>query len=119
MQLSFETTDSADAGLLARELDLALKREGLPGSVTSIIRSNPDSMDLGTVLGIDVNAALHALGSIGYIALFGKCIYEIIGKHHITIRIKTQHGSVDIPEDADMEKIERILASLQGDETKG
>jgi hypothetical protein len=110
--------NDAQAGMLARELDLSLKKLGVPANALSVTRVSPDSMDIGTIVGVDVNSALHALGALGYIAIFGKCIYEFFGKHNVTIHVRTQKGSVDIPAtDVNLETIEKILAELRGEPT--
>jgi hypothetical protein len=97
MELSFAGITSVKAGRLAEELELALLKAGAPPQALSLIRSSPQNMDFGTILGIDVHAVAQVLGSIGYIACFVKCIHEVVSKHHVTIVITTEKGSVEIP----------------------
>jgi hypothetical protein len=112
MDLSFRGVSSADAGYLAQELELALLRAGAPGDGLSLKRASSENMDLGTVLGVSVDAVLHAIGAAGYIACFVKCIHEVVTKHNVTIRIVTPEGAVEISaSQADAETIAKAIAS--------
>jgi hypothetical protein len=112
MDLSFTDVSSADAAYLAQELELALVKAGVPASALSLKRASPENMDPGTILGISVETVLHAIGAMGYIACFVKCIHEVVTKHHATIVLLTKNGPVKIPAAGiSAELIERTLAN--------
>jgi hypothetical protein len=114
MELSFPRLKGADAGYLAQELERGLRREGVPGNALAIERSSPEHMDLGTVLGVNVDVVLHAIGSAGYIACFVKCIHEVVRKHDVVIRISTKSGSIEIPaSEANADIIEKAITELR------
>jgi hypothetical protein len=114
MELSFREVNSADASYLAQELELELVKAGVPSNVIALKRESSEHMALGAVLGVDVETALHAIGAAGYLACFGKCLFEIAGKHRVPIRIKTDKVTVDIPaHEVDLEKIKLILEKIQ------
>ena len=114
MNLSFVGVSSADARYLGEELELALLKGGVPNDAIVAKPSSPENMDVGTILGVNLDLVLHAIGAAGYIACFGKCIYEIIAKHKITIRFKSSQGTFEITgPDATRKVIEEILARFQ------
>lgn len=112
MEISFQDVSAADAGLLARELSLALKRDGVPGDAIRVTRSSPESMDLGSLLTIDFSAVLQALGAAGSIASFGRCIYDMVARSGVTIQIHANGESAKLPQQLDLEKIEEVLRRL-------
>jgi hypothetical protein len=113
MEIRFQGVDRSEASVLARELELSLKYEGVPGGALKVLPISPEAMGL-EVLGVDLEIVLHALGGVGYIAVFGKCIYELLGKHKFNIVLKTKHGvELEIPSgDVDIEKIKKILSNI-------
>jgi hypothetical protein len=96
VELSFPGVDDADAALLAQELRLALRQAGVPAKALSIRRSSSEHMALGTVLGINVEEILHALGAIGYLACCVNCFFEIASRRRVTPRISIDDKSIDI-----------------------
>lgn len=117
MEISFVGVSSADAGRLARELSLALKRElslalkneVVPEDAIKITRSSPEHADLGTI----IEALPHLLAHAGYIACFGKCMYDLLGKHPMTIRVTAKGGkTVEIPNNVDLDTVTAILQKL-------
>ena len=55
-------------------------------------------MDPGNVLWASVQTAAHALGAVGYIACFAKCIFEVVKRHEApSVVIATKKGSVTLP----------------------
>jgi len=98
MDVSFSGVSSADASLLAQELELSLIRAGAPRQAISLRQSSSENMSgLGTILGVDVDLALHAIGAMGYLACFAHCIFEIASKHRVEIVINTEDGTIKIP----------------------
>src|SRR3954470_23366844 len=97
MELQFSDASRAQVGRLAEELELSLIRSGVPAGALSIKRSSPEAMDPGSLLWVGVETAAHALGAVGYVACFGKCIYEVVKRHSTPIVIRTKDGVVTLP----------------------
>ena len=118
VELSFIGVSSADAGYLAQELELSLLKAGVPSNALALKRASSEAMDFGTILGVSVDAILHAIGAAGYIACFAKCVHDVVSKHGVTVRFSTPDGSVEIsgPE-ASREAIQRVLTKLQKTKT--
>jgi ribosomal protein S12 methylthiotransferase accessory factor YcaO len=113
MKLSFTGINSRDAGLLSRELSSSLKQSGVPAEAISVDRDSDESMDLGSILSFDMGTIVHTLGSVGHVAVLGKCIYELIDRNKVTVVIKTSKGSIEIPsKDIDLDHIEEIISKL-------
>lgn len=107
MELSFLDGSPAEKSRFAKELLNDLKDEGLKDFHLS--RTSGEAMDLGSV----IEGAAHALYAAGYLAIFGKCVYEFLGKHATTIRIKMKDGNtVEIPNNVDFETVKTILRKL-------
>jgi len=112
MEFSFEGVDQAQAAILAKEFERSLVRAGVPPRALNIAPISSEAMGLA-LLGVDVEIVLHALGGLGYIAIFGKCMYELLGGHPATIVVKTKNGVIHIPmENVDLEKVKVILSEL-------
>jgi hypothetical protein len=94
MELSFGCENSADASYLAQELEFALRQEGVPPKALRLKQSSVENMDVGSVLAISMDSVAHALGSLGYIACFAKCIYEVVSKHPSTVLILNKDGEL-------------------------
>jgi hypothetical protein len=114
MDLSFVGVTSADARHLSDELELLLLKGGVPQEAIVPKSSSTESMDFGSVLGVNIDLVLHTIGAVGYIACFGKCIHEVIAKHNVKIRFETSDGIVEVsgPE-ATRDLIEKTLARIQ------
>jgi hypothetical protein len=112
MDVCFADISDGDAARLAHELRLELLKAGVPGDAVGLKPSSDEHMDLGSVLWANIDLAAHLLGATGYIACFGKCIYEVLHRNNVTIRISTPQGSVEIPANATAEVIEKALAEL-------
>jgi hypothetical protein len=91
MELSFASENSADASLLAQELELSLRRAGIPADALSLKQSSAANMDIGSVLSI----SLEILGSIGSAASFANCVYEMVAKHNSPVVIIHSDGKRD------------------------
>ncbi len=112
MELSFICDNSAEAGFLAQELELALRQQGVPAKALSLKQASSENMDIGSVLWFSVETAAHILGPIASIASFGKCVYEIAGKYNRGVVIKDQERTVTIPAaEIDKKRIESALAN--------
>jgi hypothetical protein len=92
VEFSFVCDSNAEASYLAQELEAALRREGIPTAKLSLRQSSSENMDAGSILSFAGDMP-HMLGSLGYIACFAKCIYEVITEHHRTIVIENKDGS--------------------------
>ena len=111
MEVSFVGENSADASYLAHALESALIEEGVPASALALKQASSENMDLGSILGVSVEAIAQAIGAIGYVACFGKCIFEVAKRHDATVVIVTREGTVKIPASLiDIKRIERALA---------
>src|SRR5258707_948496 len=92
MELQFADVSKAQAGRLAEELELNLIQAGVPATALSLKRSSSEAMDPGSALWVAVEAASHILGPLGYIACFGKCIYDLVKRHGAPVVILTKSG---------------------------
>jgi hypothetical protein len=111
LEFSFVCENDAEASYLAQELEVALLREGIPAAKLSLRQSSSENMDAGSILSFAGEQLPHMLGSLGYIACFAKCIYEVVTEHHRTIVIENEDGSkVRIP--ASKATIKRIESAL-------
>lgn len=77
MEISFRDVEAVEARALAEELRLALNQAGLPIEAVTIEQASGEAVNLGSVLGVDIELPLHALGAVGYIACFEKCMFEL------------------------------------------
>lgn len=113
MEISFDGVSSAEAGLLARELSRDLKILGLPPKGLQIRRASSESMDLGTLLGIDLTMAAEILSAAGGVTAFAQSIVNLVKKNSVTVNIHGIDGTTPIPpKDASLEKIEELLRRL-------
>lgn len=94
MNISFATENKADARRLIQELEEALIARGVPSGALSLRQSSAENMDVGSVLGVTFGDAAHALGSIGYIACFAKCIFEVASKHRSPVVLVDEDGKI-------------------------
>lgn len=115
IEFSFVCENKADASHLVQELEAALRREGIPADALSLGQSSSENMDVGSVLSFTTEHLPHMLGSLGYIACFAKCIYEVLAEHHSTIVIDRKDGSrVRISASkASLKRIEEALTKPQ------
>lgn len=97
MELSFICDNSADASFLAQELELALRKEGVPANALALKPSSPENMDIGSVLWISVETTAQVLGSIASIASFTKCMLEVASKYNSGLTVKNQARTETIP----------------------
>lgn len=119
MELSFADVSSADAAVLAEELELALLNAGAPSGALALKPSSSEHMDVGSVLWVGVDAATHALGAIGYIACFAKCIYEVVKKNEVTLVVLTENGAIKLPaSDITLQRIESAIAGTNAAKAK-
>jgi hypothetical protein len=82
MELSFICGNSADASYLAQELELALRKGGVPTKALSLKQASNENMDIGSILSIDIATATEILSPVGSIASLVTCIYEVATKYH-------------------------------------
>jgi hypothetical protein len=78
MELSFVSQSSAEATLLAQELEVALRKRGVPPEAISLKQSSSENMDLGSVLWLSVEAVNQVLGPVSSIATLASCIHQIM-----------------------------------------
>jgi len=97
MELSFSSENSAEASLLAQELELALRKDGVPPEAISLKQSSAENMDVGSVLWISIEALNQVLGPIGSIATLASCIHQIMSKYHRDAVIDNEDGRVKLP----------------------
>jgi hypothetical protein len=113
MDLRFAHVSDADGARLAYELRLELLKAGVPSDAISLRPGSDEHMSMGSVLWANVELLAHILGPAGYIACFGKCMFEVLHRNkknpNATIVITTPHGSVEIPPGADIELVEKAL----------
>jgi hypothetical protein len=97
MELSFVCDNSADASYLAQELELALRKNGVPAKALSLKRASSENMDIGSILSIDLATATEILSPVGSIASLVTCIYEVASKYHSGVIVQKDEGRIKIP----------------------
>jgi hypothetical protein len=97
MELSFASKNSAEAGLLAQELELALRKQGIPDVAMSLKPSSPENMDVGSVLWISIETLNQLLGPVGSIATLASCIHQIMAKYNRDAFVDNEGGRRKIP----------------------
>jgi hypothetical protein len=116
MDIHFAHVSDADCARLAYELRLELLKAGVPNNAISLKPGSDEHMSMGSVLLANAEHLAHLFGAAGYIACFGKCMYEVLHRNknnpNATIVINTRHGSVEIPARADIEAVEKALNEL-------
>jgi hypothetical protein len=96
MELSFASENSAEASLLAKELEQALRWQGLPAGAMSLKPSSPEHMDVGSVLWVSMEMVNQILGPVGSIATVAACVHQIMTKYHKDAVIDTEGSKVKI-----------------------
>jgi len=81
MELSFASANRAEASILAQELELALRKQGVPPEVISLKQSSGENMDVGSVLWVGIDTLNQVLGPVGSIATLASCIHQIMTKY--------------------------------------
>jgi hypothetical protein len=116
MDLRFAHVSDADGARLAHELRLELLKAGVPSDAIKLKPSSDEHMSVGSVLFANAELVAHMFGAAGYIACFGKCIYEVLHRtntnNNAAITITTPHGSVQIPADANIDVVKEMLAKI-------
>ena len=111
MELSFACANSADASFLAQELELALRRQGLPSEAMMLKSSSSENMDIGSVLWVSIETANQILGPVSSIASLAACIYEVATKYNSGVIFGGDERRVEIPvTKINMARIETVLA---------
>lgn len=97
MELSFVCDNNADASSLAQELELALRKSGVPAKALSLKQASSENMDIGSILSIDFAAATELLSPVGSFASLAKCIFEVAVKYHTGVVVQKEEGRIKIP----------------------
>lgn len=110
MELSFACENSADASYLAQELELTLRRQGIPAEAMMLKPSSSENMDIGSVLWVSIETANQILGPVSSIASLATCIYEIATKYNSGVIFEEDESRVKIPvTKINMTRIESVL----------
>ncbi|MEA2950942.1 MAG: hypothetical protein QOJ96_462 [Alphaproteobacteria bacterium] len=110
MELSFASKNIAEAGLLAQELQLALRKQGIPDVAMSLKPSSRENMDLGSVLWISVETLNQVLGPVGSIATLASCIHQIMAKYNRDAFVDNEGGRRKILVSQTLPRIKAALA---------
>jgi hypothetical protein len=97
MELSFASENSAEAGFLAQELELALRKHGIPAAAMSLKPSSPENMDIGSVVWLSIETLNQVLGPVGSIATLASCIHQIMTKYNRDAFVDNEGGRRKIP----------------------
>jgi hypothetical protein len=121
MEFSFARENSADASFLARELELDLRRAGVPTAALSLKQSSPENMDIGSVLSMAVDLASIVLGPAASVATVARCIYDVVNKYNCTIIMVGKDGKpVKIRSTVTFKRLENMVAkSVHSDGQSG
>jgi galactitol-specific phosphotransferase system IIB component len=110
MELSFACENGAEASRLAQELELALRKQGIPPVAISLKQSSSENMDVGSVLWISIEALNQVLGPIGSVATLASCIHQIMSKYNRDAIVDNEEGRLRIP--ASRTTLSRVKAAL-------
>jgi hypothetical protein len=116
MELSFICDNAADASCLAQELELALRKAGIPADALSLKQSSPANMDIGSVLAVGTEIATNVLGPIGSVATIANLVYEMVAKHNSPVVIIHSDGGRDKvpPGKASLKQIKKAITKSVG-----
>jgi hypothetical protein len=110
MDLSFKGINARDAGRLAQELELTLVQAGIPRDALSFRPASSESMDFGSILGIDLPTILNVASGLGS---FAAAVLGFVRKREVALFIKTENGSVEVPPNGvDLDELKRTLTEL-------
>ncbi len=122
-EISFPDQPADEAGVLAQELRLALLRSGADPSKVEIVKERADTMDLGSVVGIAIDAYHAVRPMLDYVpplltaATCARTLYNICAPVHSGIRITTPRGTVvEInPGEVSFDHLKQIFDATESD----
>jgi hypothetical protein len=125
-EISFPDQLAAEAGVLAQELRLALLRGGADPSKIEIKKDRADTMDLGSVVQVALDAyhtsgpmLEHVMPALTAIHC-ARVLYEICAPAHSGIRVKTPRGTVELSgREVSLERLKELLEVADSDEHGG
>jgi hypothetical protein len=97
MELSFDCEKNTEASYLAQELELVLRKHGVPAEAISLKQSSTENMDVGSLLSISMATLNQLWGPVGSIATLASFIMQIMVKHHRDVIVNHDEGKVKIP----------------------
>jgi hypothetical protein len=126
-KISFPDQPAAETGVLAQELRLALLQSGADPSTVEIIKERADTMDLGSVIQIALDAyhasrpILELVPPLLTVATCARTLYNICARAHSGIRITNPRGTVVelSPGEVSFERLKQIFDAADSDEHGG
>jgi hypothetical protein len=110
MELSFACENSAEATVLAQELEGALRDQGISPDDVALKPASSENMDIGTVLWVMEKAA-QTIEVAGTVHTIAKCVYAIANKYGVGITVTKAEGKVEVPAAmVAMSVIEQVLS---------
>jgi hypothetical protein len=110
MELSFACENSAEATVLAQELEGALRDQGISPDDVALKPASSENMDIGTVLWVMEKAA-QTIEVAGTVHTIAKCVYAIANKYGVGVTVTKAEGKVEVPAAmVAMSVIEQVLS---------
>jgi len=111
MELSFACDNSADATVLAQELEWALREQGIPLDAVLLKPASAENMDIGSVVWVALERTGQVLEAAGTIMTIAKCVYAVANKYGVGVIFTKPEGKVEVPAaTVAMNVIEQILS---------
>jgi hypothetical protein len=121
-EISFPDRPAAEAGVLAQELRLALLRGGVDPNKVEIIKERSDTMDLGSVVQIALDAYRasgpmleHVMPALTALHC-ARCLYEICVPARSGLIIKNRHTIKLGAGEIEIERLKQILDTVDSNE---
>jgi hypothetical protein len=116
IEISFPSKTPDEAALMIKSLRTSLVRHGVADADIRIAKERADTMDLGTLLQIDVATYLH----VAHLGLMGvacaKALWEICAPAHAPVRIKTAKGVVELSaSEIESGRLQEVLRTIESD----
>ncbi|HXX84812.1 MAG TPA: hypothetical protein VEN29_12615 [Casimicrobiaceae bacterium] len=126
VEISFPGPRADQAGVLSQELRLALLRSGADPGQIQIVKERADTMDVGSILQIVMNAASQAQTVLEHyvapaftLSHCAACLYDICNPANSGIRIKTSRGVFEFSaNEVDIKQLKRILEAADQHERR-
>jgi len=111
MELSFAFDNSADASLLAQELEETLRAQGISPNAISLKPASPENMDIGSVVWVAIERTGQVVEAAGTVLTIAKCVYDVANKYGVGVIFTRPEGKVEVPATTvAMNLIEQILS---------
>jgi hypothetical protein len=111
MELSFACDNSADASVLAQELEETLRAQGISPNAISLKPASSENMDIGSVVWVAIERTGQVVEAASTVLTIAKCVYDVANKYGVGVIFTRPEGKVEVPATTvAMNIIEQILS---------